>query len=116
MLTYDDASTIDFAVKRRLDTEPGVRRSWVEIIPALDATPPFLHVVVTADMGDLVGLVTSLFDLPVPFEHRHLLNEIDEVAEGVKKARHDFFRNGMQLKGLKDMGGTGLRGRWAQYG
>lgn len=116
MLTYDDAGVIRFAIERRLDKEPGVKRSWVEIIPALEAAPPFLHVSVTADMGELVGPINSLFDLPVPFEHAHLQNEIDEIADRIQKCRHDFFRNGMQLKGLKDMGGTGLRGRWTQYG
>src|SRR6478752_4805117 len=101
MLTYDDAPIIKNAVERRLDKEPGVESSWVDMAPVLTENPPFIHVVVSAYCGPLLGLVTGMFHLPIPWEYAHLQNQIDEIAEGIKKARRDFFRNGMELKGLK---------------
>ena len=65
----------------------------------------------TAGLLDIQGQ----FDLPEQFQHSHLLNELDEIAEGVKEARR---KTGIAILVAaptyrQPVKGTGLRGRWA---
>jgi hypothetical protein len=44
-------------------------------------------------------------------------NEIDEIAEQCKEARRLWWRSGRQATlDVRELPGTGLRGRWAQHG
>lgn len=116
MLTYEDEPTIRFALMRRLDKEPGVEICDLRVEPHLSEDPPFIAVGLVALLGKLL-ITRSTFHLPPVFEHRHLLNELDEIAEQYKAARKEYFRGGMVMKASEhELAGTGLRGRWAQYG
>jgi hypothetical protein len=116
MLNYEDGQpTIKFAIERRLDKEPGVRVLEVKIQPHPTAVPAFIAVGVLAIIDeDLIA--TGTFHLPWEFEHIHLLNEIDEIAEGYKLARINVALEGKPGEGMKrTLLGTGLRGRWEQH-
>ena len=113
MLDAESEPTIRFAIMRRLDAEPGVEICDLQIRPNL--ADSFIAVGMVARLGKLL-IADAQFHLPIPFEIGHLHNEIDEIAEGFKKARHDFFKSGMRQVERKQLSGTGLRGRWAQYG
>lgn len=128
MLTADDTPTIRFALHRRLDKEPGVqvadikfaklkKGDWYADLSGLmlRADEPFIRVGVVLSVGRMV-IVTSRFDLPDPFEHGHLLAEIDEIAEQCRRARKDFFTAAMDVSEAKPLPGTGLRGKWNRYG
>jgi hypothetical protein len=115
MLTHADSPTIRFAINRRLDKERGVRVGEIKITPHLDASPAYTEVVFFVHMPVLPEPLRIKFHLPEPFEHRHLLNEIDESAEKCKEARLEFWRNGGIELG-RNFGGTGLRGGWKTYG
>lgn len=132
MLTEADTPTIRFAIIRRLDTEPGVKICDLKFekygkgdrYRDLDsggelkiAAEPFIRVGLVAEVGSVI-VTRSVFDLPVPFSHQHLVNEIDEIAEQHKAARKDFFGrgNGVILTPEKQLKGSGTRGRWASYG
>lgn len=110
MLNADDSlPIIKHALHRRLGKEPGVRVADVRCLVAKD------HIAVFVDLaaGDL-GL-HSEFHLPLEFEHAHLIDQIDEIAEQVKAARMSYWLSGRQTE-RRELSGTGLRGRWAQYG
>ena len=111
MLTADDTPTIRFAILRRLDQEPGVKVCEVKFQQHHDC----LSVGLLATLGDSI-ITRSRFDLPLHFEHSHLINEIDEIAEQYKVARRDFFTAGRAVSEEKTLDGTGLRGRWISYG
>ena len=112
MLTAADTPTIRNAVHKRLGKEPGVKICDIKFTKSEIA----IRVGIVATLGLDDRIVTrSMFDLPSEFEHAHLVNELDEIAEQYKAARLDFFRNG-GVEGEKEVTGTGLRGRWAQYG
>jgi len=127
MLTADDTPTIRFAITRRLDREPGVDvldvlmqsyaagESYLDLSTRLMLpTPmPFIRIGVLARLGNSIT-TRSWFDLPDPFEHGHLLNEVDEIAEQYKEARKGFFLSPMTERERK-VKGTGLRGRWSRY-
>ena len=109
MLTYADRPTIRNAIIKRLGDEREVRIVSIPIKKGTDC----VRVGVLLLVGDAV-LVRSVFELPEEFDHAHLVNEIDEIAEQCKAARVDYLRNGCVVAdGEKDLGGTGLRGRWA---
>ena len=74
------------------------------------------HIAVFVEMvaGDLN--MRSEFHLPLEFEHAHLVNEIDEIAEQCKAARMSYWLSGRQMTERRDLPGTGLRGRWRRYG
>lgn len=129
MLTSADLLTIQFAIRCRLDAEPGVSVALPipmqaygigELYLDLDrqmyrqAEVPFIRVGVLARLGNSIT-TRSWFDLPDPFEHGHLLNEVDEIAEQYKQARKGFFLSPLMVPERK-VKGTGLRGRWARYG
>lgn len=113
MLNYEDGQpTIRFALQRRLEKERGVRIAEIRIKNHPDAEPPFIAVGVLALIDEEL-IASSLFHLPAEFEHAHLVNEIDEVAEGFKAARVDRALDGKPAANVKrTMLGTGLRGRW----
>lgn len=128
MLTASDTPTIRFAITRRLDQEPGIavadikfakvgRGDWYagdgEVLQR--AGEPFIRVGLLLQVGHTIVL-RSRFDLPDPFEIGHLHAEIDEVAEGCKRARKDFFTAALPVTEEKPLAGTGLRGRWSRYG
>lgn len=132
MLYASDTPSIRFALHRRLDHEPGVQIVDIkfEKYKAGDrytadlggkiwavANEPFIRVGVLATLGGTI-LTRSRFDLPVPFEIGHLRNEIDEIAEQYKAARKEYFGrgHGVILTPETQLRGTGLRGRWADYG
>lgn len=127
MLTYDDAPTIRNAIIKRLDPakgkkgERGIKVCEILIEPhLLDPVKPFIAVgvLLALDSEHDGPIVRSTFHLPAQFEHAHLINEIDEVAEGAKAARIDMAVNGRLMKfgEQRTMLGTGLRGNWAKYG
>ncbi len=117
MLNYEDgAPTIKFAITRRIEKERGVELLEVKVQNHPDADPPFIAVGVLALVDDEL-VASSLFHLPEEFEHAHLLNEIDEVAEGFKGARINVAMEGKPEPDVRRrMIGTGLRGRWAAHG
>lgn len=116
MLTLEeDEPIIRNSIIKRLDAEPGVRVLDIQI------KPHKYHIAVGVEwmVNDLVH-GTSVFHLPPQFEHAHVLNEVDEIAEGCKEAKRKFA---LHLAGLEDgavserfeANGTGLRGNW-KYG
>lgn len=130
MLTAEDVPTIEWALRRRLDKEPG---AWMFIPivtqayakgdlyqpnPDVDlwarAGEPFIRVGVLIELGKSI-LLRAKFDLPDPFEHGHLLNECDQIAEQCKRARKEFWLSGMDVRERK-VPGTGMRGNWDRYG
>ena len=129
MLTSDDIPTIEFAIRRRMDREPGAyvfvpilaqpyaKGEWfLDTDTGLyrQAGEPFIRVGVLIELGKTI-LLTSKFDLPDPFEHGHLLNQVDEIAEQCKQARKGFFVNPLMERERK-LTGTGMRGAWDRYG
>jgi hypothetical protein len=122
MLTYDDAPTIRNAILKRLDKERGVKVCEIAIEPHLgplagDDQHIAVGVLYVLDSEHDGPILRSIFHLPAEFEHRHLLNEIDEVCEHAKMARVDVAIRGkiMRFGEQRTLLGTGLRGRWAQY-
>lgn len=130
MLTAADTATIEWAIRRRLDQEPGAfvfipiltqayrKGDWYRPNPDLDmlasVKEPFVRVGVMIELGKTI-LLRAKFDLPDPFEHGHLLNEVDEIAEKCKEARKGFFTSPLSAQERK-LSGTGMRGRWNRYG
>ena len=111
--------TIRNAIIKRLDAETGVKTCEVRVdrVREAKAAGHFISVGVLVMLdGLLVG--RSLFHLPDPCEHLHLLNEIDEMCEQFKSARRRYTsevlagsaRHGKVWQSL----GSGLRGRWPE--
>ncbi len=112
MLTYEDEPTIRNAMIKRLDKERGVR-----IIDFICKDHPDCIKVGLLCAIDGRVIVKSRFDLPTEFEISHLHNEIDEIAEQIKKVRADSAMNtAFERTPVIDVPGTGLRGRWARHG
>ena len=118
MLTVNDTPTIRFAIQRRLDKEPGI-----DYVHTTFAKFPGSHITVLVELhlgwvGEKLFHMRSTFDLPDPFEHGHLLDEIDQVAEQAKAARKDYFGRGagIVLNPQVQLAGTGQRGLWKRYG
>ena len=116
MLTYDDEPLIRNAILKRLDAESGVKIYDIQVHPRRK----FMVVKVGAIVSPTVGNgcnVQSRFDLPASFEHAHLLDEIDQIAEQYKAAKKDWWLEGcppnMEPRTLL---GTGSRGLWERYG
>jgi hypothetical protein len=120
MLTFADRPTIRHAITKRLDKEREVSVLRIPIKRGKDC----IRVGVLAQIGDHL-LLRSVFELPLEFEHAHLLNEIDEIAECCKSARVDYLRSVPANDSLagetahasvcRELSGTGLRGRWKQH-
>lgn len=131
MLYADDTPTIENAITRRLDKESGVtvvnpiltktyvKGEWYKDIETgleRKAGEPFIRVGVQVILGPAeLGTARSWFDLPIPFEHGHLLNEIDQIAEQCKLALKDI-RMAPWDRSARLAKGTGLRGNWGRYG
>lgn len=122
MLTYDDNATIRHAIIKRIDKEPNVAIADINMLNQPDAKPPHIQVGVWWFLKDSIqdaGLIDgrSFFDLPAEFEHRQLLNEIDEIAEQIKAVRREttvgrlLWAPGKQQP-RKAVAGRGLRGTW----
>lgn len=122
MMTFEDEATIRNAIFKRLH-EPGKTEiADIKILNKPDETPPHIQVgiwFILKDRIQIEGLIDprSYFDLPAEFEHSHLLNEIDEIAEHLKVVRRETMRIGLVFDASKPqprigVGGTGLRGRW----
>lgn len=114
MLTDEDTPTIRNAILRRLDIEPGVTICEVKFARGRG----YIAVGVLAELDNGGPLCRSRFELPNPFEHGHLIEEIDEIAEQFKAARKAHFGtgSGLILTPERQLQGSGLRGRWARYG
>jgi hypothetical protein len=122
MLTAEDKPTIRNAIRKRLDRERGVRVLSVPVKEHEDCIRVGVHILLenliqlTADESAEVPLqLISRFELPLSFEHAHLVNEIDEIAEQCKKARLDWWMRGRKLEGFVELAGTGARGRWQKH-
>jgi len=129
MLTSDDLPTIRFAIRWRLDSEPGAtvldtlvqpikKGEWyTDFKTRMDvlAREDFIRVVVLTGLGVTVPGINSEFHLPDPFEHGHLVNEIDEIAESLKEVRRGAFTSPL-MAGVRRVKGTGVRGGWDRYG
>ena len=118
MLTANDTPTIRNAIQRRLAAEPGIDSVHTTFVKF-----PGSHVAVQIELhlgwiDEKLLAVVSTFDLPDPFEHGHLLNEIDQVAEGVKAARRGVYAGGGGVYDIPQtqLPGTGARGLWGRYG
>lgn len=111
MLTAEDIPTIENAINRRLKLEPNVHVWDVICTPTRGA----ILVRVELEVGGSLD-VESQFDLPDPFEHAHLLDEIDQIAEHCKQANKQYWLNGRIMAGRHTLTGTGLRGGWKRYG
>ena len=118
MLTVNDTPTIRNAIIKRLEKEYGIEYVFMNFVKL-----PGSHIEVNLNImlgwvSDRVFTVDSTFDLPDPFEHGHLLDEIDQVAEQVKAARKEFWGRGagVILSPEVQLAGTGRRGLWARYG
>lgn len=74
--------------------------------------------VLLTEVAEAIGDVRSKFDLPPLFEHKHLLNEIDEIYEQVKEAKRKIGPFAVYIPGRENqregLEGSGLRGRWKQ--
>ena len=117
MLTGEDDATIRNAILKRLDAETGVAIADIKIENTTECVKVGVWAILT-DIGE-VGDVKSFFDLPPEFEHKHLINEIDQVAEHIKVARKQLgpfalFNPGNQHREM--VLGTGLRGLWSKHG
>lgn len=126
MMTYADEATIRNAILKRLH-EPGKTEiADIQVINQPEAIPPHIQVgiwFVLKDRIQVEGLIDprSFFDLPAEFERRHLLNEIDEIAEQLKVVRQETQLIGLvfdpsKAQPRKVVVGTGLRGRWGDDG
>lgn len=135
MLTYDDEPTIRHAIWKRLKKERGVdivdiqikevKKGDVVVREGQRSFAPDDHIAVgvwliVTDRTSEEGIpdVRGFFDLPVSFELRQVHNEIDEIAEAVKKARKLAGVSKLIWTPQRDrhrapIVGTGLRGRWA---
>lgn len=115
MLIAADEGTIRNAILKRLGKEPGTAVADILVEDHGDHIKVGVWVLLE-DTVQLAGLIDirARFDLPAEFEHSHLLNEIDEIAEACKEARR---KAGIALliagPGKREpLTGTGLRGRW----
>ena len=122
MLEADvDDPIIRRAIERRLGKEPGVYilAIHVDTKPATLTSPGFIAVGINARIDEMLDFV-AFFDLPLQFQHVHLINEIDQCCEKAKEARRDFGRTihgGLltEIMKRKPLGGTGRRGLWRQF-
>ena len=108
MLTIEDKSTITNAILKRLDKEPGIKIAEVKVKPLADCIAVGIWMLVDDRLD-----VQSVFELPNEFEHVHLLNEIDEIAEQVKASRIGAGPFLLHRRSHREyVKGTGLRGHW----
>jgi hypothetical protein len=116
MLTDEDTPTIRNAIYRRLDNEPGVKICEIKFAKGLHHIA--VGVLASIDDMDDGPITRSVFDLPIPFEHSHLVEEIDQIAEQLKAARKAHYGSGggLILTPERQLVGTGRRGLWARYG
>lgn len=116
MLEADtDDPIIRRAIDRRLGKEPGVYILGIQV----RTMPDCITVKIAAEIDDMINFA-AVFDLPLQFQHIHLINEIDEICEKAKEARRKFGRKlsgGLLTEIVKreSLGGTGRRGRWKQF-
>lgn len=116
MMTHEDMNTVQYALSKRLGEIPGVEALEVKTKYHAHDQPPFIAVGVEFLVDKmLVGI--SVFDLPVPFEHGHMMNELDQIAEQIKAIRRDAGHLAPQTREVANIGsrpivGTGRRGLW----
>ena len=119
MLTYEDAPTIRNAILKRLGKEPGVAIADIYIAEAGDKAIQVGIWLIRTDVPTEDGLLDtkSTFELPPTFEHKALLNQIDEVAEQSKIAKKQYGVGKILWtpeaeRNRHSVLGTGLRGAW----
>lgn len=121
MLTYEDEALIKNAIWKRIHEKGKTEIADIQVINKPDDSPPHIQVGIWCILKDRIqheGLIDtrSFFDLPSEFDHKHLLNEIDEISEQIKDARRQTASSRLLQAGIdlfrKAATGTGLRGRW----
>jgi hypothetical protein len=115
VLTSDDTPTIRLAINRRLGILPGVHVCDIKFAGRGSGTIGVAILATFSGAGEGI-IADAKFELPDPFEHGHLLDELDEVAESWKTARRDHFLAALPVSERKFLPGTGMRGRWGRYG
>jgi hypothetical protein len=123
VLSYEDEPTIKNAIMRRLHEVGKTEIVDIEVVNHPLAIPAHMTVDLWWILRDMVqdtGLIDgrSGFDLPSKFDHKHLVNEIDEVSEQMKEVRRRSTLGRILWEPGKShvrqpVKGTGLRGRWA---
>ena len=74
-----------------------------------------IRIGVLLDVDDLKLCVSSVFELPLIFEKRELLNQVDEIAEAVKTARLEVACTlALPTTHSRELPGTGMRGSWGR--
>ena len=109
--TEADIPTIKNIIVTRLESIPRVKLLNFKFKIVADCLK--LALLIEADALRL-GF-DSFIELPLVFDKTQLLNEIDEIAEGIKTARLEtIVCSDLKPAPLtRRLPGTGLRGRWA---
>lgn len=115
MLTYDDKPTINNAILKRLDKEPGVQIAEIKIQKQPDCIAVGLWILLDGWID-----VRCFFDLPPEFGVIQIHNEIDECAEQCKRARSEAgFSQVAWVPGMEksrhQVNGNGRRGNWDKF-
>lgn len=118
-MNFEDNATVRNAILKRLDLEKGVMVFDIKIEQKADCIAVGVWAGILDAGKDIID-TRSFFDLPPEFEHKHLLNEIDEICEQIKESRKHaglfavFDASKSHIR--EPVKGTGLRGRWANFG
>lgn len=115
-MNFEDNATVRNAILKRLDLEKGVIVFDLKIEQKDDCIAVGVWSGIMDGGQDIID-ARSFFDLPLEFTHKHLLNEIDEIAEQIKECRKKagpFAVFNPEKASIREaVKGTGLRGRWA---
>ena len=105
-------TTIQHMIRWRLETVPGVCGFLRG--PEITHKPDCIHVALWLDVDNLELTLHSEFELKRNPMRREVLNEIDEIEQGIRNARlqHKWTRHVPRFSGWHSLPGTGLRGRW----
>ena len=104
---HQEDSTIRNILETRLEGMHGVKVLEFKHKPIGD----HIRIGVLLDVDDLAIVVSSQFELPLIFEKRELLNQIDEIAEAVKTARLEVAcTRDLPTTHSRELPGTGMRG------
>lgn len=111
LLTHKDENTIRHVIVTRLESLPRVKLLDFKMKVAFDC----IKIALLLDVDDLRLGVESFFELPLVFDKAALLNELDEISEGIKTARLEtIVCTDLKPSPLsRRLPGTGIRGRWA---
>ncbi len=112
LLSARDEPTIRHIIDSRLTSLSNVAILEIKIKQALGC----VKIAILLDVDHLRLVLDSYFELPLYFERTALLNEIDEIAEGIKLARLEtLVCSDVRPEPLtRQLPGSGIRGRWGQ--